>query len=945
MSDDKAKKTSNSYKDTLFLPRTDFPMRAELAKREPGFLKFWDEQKVYQHLKDERSSRPRFILHDGPPYANAGIHIGTAMNKILKDLLIRYKWQRGYYAPYVPGYDTHGMPIEHKVIVQEGMTGEVIDPVALRSKCEAHARKFIKVQTEEFKRLGVMGDWENPYITLTSDFEAAQMGLFAEMVERGLVYRGRKAVLWCMDCQTALAAAEIEYEDDVSNSLYVRYHFQDGPKYFKQLEGLDVDIMIWTTTPWTLPASLMITLGPDYDYAFYRTEQGRACMIAVALKEEVEAKTGVKFGEELLRVKGRELERMNATHPFLDKNILVVLDDYVTLDSGTGCIHTATGHGIEDFETGVKYGMEIYNPVDNKGYFYPDTPHVGGMSLADGEKKVISMLTDNGRLVAIVKLKHSYPHCWRCKNPVIFRATDQWFVDVSKFRERALEVIDKEVRWIPAWGHDRIYNMVQDRSDWCISRQRYWGVPIPAFYCKDCGQVILTPDRIRAVAAKIKEHGSNIWWSDQPQQLLGDLAKCPHCGSSNIEKERDIMDVWFDSGCTHRGVLENSERWPELSSPCEIYLEGSDQHRGWFQSSMLTSVATMDRPPYKTVLTHGFIVDGKGRKMSKSLGNAIFPQEIVEKYGADILRMWVASTDYRNDISISMQIIQNLSESYRRIRNTARFLLANLSGFDPQRDVVPHAELGQVDQYILLKLADLVRRCTDGFDDYEFHVPMNRIHKFCDNELSSFYIDISKDELYADASDSHGRRCARSVMWEVLHTLVRMTAPVLAFTSEEIWQEMRKMDASLPASVHMTEWPAPDKSGLDESIAARWDRVMDARGAISRALESARSQGMIGHSLDASVWMMLSDDYKELAGCVTDADWEMISIVSKFVVTDKERPSDVVYRDETTGLVLGVSKDQDPKCPRCWKHRSEIGAGQEVCDRCADVLKNSGHAH
>ena len=936
-----AENSQKDYKDTLFLPQTDFPMRANLAAREPGFLEFWERIGVYSRLTSERKDRPPFVLHDGPPYANAGIHIGTALNKILKDIIVRYKWQRGYFAPYVPGFDTHGMPIEHKVLKDAGISSESINPVDLRKKCEAHARKYIDVQTAEFMRLGVTGEWGNPYITLRPEYEAAQMEILADMVERDLVYRGRKAIFWCIDCETALAAAEIEYEDETSPSIYVSYPFPDASEQFPQLAGRDVSAIIWTTTPWTLPASLAIAVHPDYDYSFYESG-GKAYLIAEALKGEVERVTGIDLGAELLRLKGKALECMKAVHPFYpQKKIVFVLADYVTLDTGTGCVHTAPGHGVEDFETGVKYGLEIYNPVDAKGFFYPDTELVGGQSLEDASKTVFKTLTESGRLIGKMKLTHSYPHCWRCKKPVIFRATDQWFVAVSKFRDRALECIDGEVEWLPSWGRDRISNMVRDRSDWCISRQRIWGVPIPAFYCRGCGSVILTPDRVRLVAGKVKEKGSNYWWEARPEELLGDLAVCDSCGSHDIEKEKDIMDVWFDSGCSHKAVLENSEVWPDLRFPAEMYLEGSDQHRGWFQSSMLTSVATRGTAPYKSVLTHGFIVDGDGKKMSKSMGNAILPQEIVDKHGADILRLWVASTDYRGDVSITQKIISNLSESYRRIRNTARFLLANLSGFDPKRDAVPHSELTGVDQFVLLKLAKLVERGTEEFDAYEFHLPMFRVHQFCDNDLSSFYIDISKDKLYADRADSHARRCARSVMWEVLSVITRFIAPVLCFTAEEIWQKMRGMDPSLEESVHLSPWPVPSLDGLDGDVLPFWERVLEARGVITRALETARTQGLIGHSLDASVLAYFGDSFRDLAGAVSDADWETIAIVSSFKTTDTLPEAPVLYADEVTGIKAAVDRGADAKCPRCWKRRAEVGqGGSEVCPRCADALEH-----
>lgn len=932
-----SEKSSKDYKDTLFLPQTDFPMRANLAAREPGFLDFWEKTGVYSKLVETRKDHPPFVLHDGPPYANANIHMGTALNKVLKDIIIRYKWQRGFFSPYVPGYDTHGMPIEHKVLKDEGITVDSINPVELRRKCAQHAEKFIKIQTDEFTRLGVMGDWERPYITMTSDYEAYQMEVFAEMVDKDLVYRGRKSIFWCIDCETALAAAEIEYGDETSPSIYVSYPFPEAAEKFSLLGGRDVEVLIWTTTPWTLPASLAIAVHPEYDYSFYELGD-KVLMIATGMKAEVENVIGTGFGPEVMRVKGKALECMKAIHPFYDRRVVVVLADYVTLDSGTGCVHTAPGHGVEDFETGVRYGLDIYNPVDPKGYFYPDTELVGGKSLEESERIILNELTEKGKLLGKVKLTHSYPHCWRCKKPVIFRATDQWFVSVSKFKDAALRCIEHEVEWIPAWGKDRITNMVRDRSDWCISRQRIWGVPIPAFYCKGCGNVILTGDRIKAVAKAVKEKGSNYWWEATPDELLGSLAMCPECGSLNIEKEKDIMDVWFDSGCSHRSVLENAEKWPDLHYPCEMYLEGSDQHRGWFQSSLLTSVATRNIAPYRTVLTHGFIIDDKGHKMSKSLGNAIYPQEIVEKYGADILRLWVASTDYRGDVTISQTIISNLAESYRRIRNTSRFLLANLRGFNPAKDIVPRSELPEVDRYILLKLAHLVERSTESFDEFEFHLPMAKIHQFCDNELSSFYIDISKEKLYADRADSPGRRAARSVMWEVLTTLTRLIAPVLAFTAEEIWQEIRKMDPSIEESVHLTLWPKASFEGLDSAISDRWNMIMEARGAVSRALESARTKGFIGHSLDSAVWAVLGEKYGGLAACMSDRDWETISIVSSFSTVSEPAEADVIYNDELTGIVVGVSKSTDGKCPRCWKHRPEVGSESEICSRCADAL-------
>lgn len=924
---------ANDYKDTLFLPQTDFPMRANLAQREPGFLQFWYDMDLYGELKKKNKEKPSFILHDGPPYTSASIHIGTATNKILKDFIVKYKWQRGYFTPYVPGYDTHGLPTELKVLKEEGIDRDNITPIELRERCAAYAHKYADVQTGQFKRLGVIADWEHPYMTLIPAYEATQLEGFAEMVDKGLVYKGRKAIYWCTDCQTALAAAEIEYADETSPSIFVAYKYQDAEKIFPQLAGKDVNVIIWTTTPWTLPASLAITLHARYEYGFYEVG-GKAYLMATGRKDAVAHSTGLDFGEPLFTCKGAELEKSKATHPFFDKEILVVLADYVTLDDGTGCVHTAPGHGVEDFETGVKYGLEVYNPVDETGHYYGDTPIFAGMSLADGEKKVFELLTESNRLMGVEKITHSYPHCWRCKKPVIFRATEQWFINVAEFKGKALKCID-EVRWIPEWGKDRITNMVKDRSDWCISRQRTWGVPIPAFYCEDCGEIILTGDRVRRVADKIRANGSNCWWMMDAEELIGDLAVCPKCGGRHLRKETDIMDVWFDSGTSHSAVLDN---WEDLSWPADMYLEGSDQHRGWFQTSLLNSVATRGTAPYKIVLTHGFIMAGDGKKMSKSQGNAMTPEKIIDKNGADILRLWVASSDYRGDVRISQEIFDSLIEAYRRIRNTARFLLANLKGFDPEKDALPHSELSQIDQYILIKLEKLRQRVTGGFDDFEFHQPMTLIHQFCDNELSSFYIDVSKDKLYADAEHAASRRSIRTVMWEALKTITQMMSPVLSFTAEEIWQQMLAMNPELPKSVFLTDWPDKNLAeGVDLSVEELFDSVLNARQGVMRGLEAARGKGVIGHPLDAHVQIKLSDYYKGLKGKVSNESWESVLIVSSCEVVDEVKDAAIIFEDETTGLVIGVDKSKDEKCPRCWKKRPEV-AEKGLCDRCRDVL-------
>lgn len=911
-------------------------MRANLAKREHEFLSFWDSSNVYGKLMEQRKDADAFILHDGPPYANGNIHIGTAFNKILKDLIPKFKWMRGFRSPYVPGWDTHGLPIELRVLKEMGVSKESIDPVELREHCREYATRFINVQREEFKRLGVLGDWDNPYITFKPDYEAAQIGVFADMIEKGLVYKGRKPVFWCVDCQTALAAAEIEYEDETSPSIYVAYPMESlGNKNINNVcKDRKCYVLVWTTTPWTLPASLAVAVHPDLEYVFVPSGD-RIFIIAKDLVNQVASVTGFEFGAPVHSMKGKELESAIAIHPFYeDRKIPFALADYVGIDQGSGCVHTAPGHGVEDFETGIKYGLEILNPVDDRGFFIPGTPLVEGLSLDEGSKKILDILTTNGRLIGSGKIRHSYPHCWRCKKPVIFRATEQWFVSVNTFRQMALEQIDK-VSWVPAWGKERITNMVRDRSDWCISRQRIWGVPIPAFYCEDCGDLVADPARIKKVQEIFKKEGSNCWWNLSPEEILQDLAFCPHCEGRKLRKETDIMDVWFDSGSSHVAVLETR---PELRWPADLYLEGSDQHRGWFQTSLLTSVATREKAPFKTVLTHGFIVDGDGRKMSKSLGNVIAPQEIIEKYGADILRLWVASTDYRNDVRISEQIISNLVESYRRIRNTARFILGNLNGFDPRSGMTEFEEMLEIDKWILAKNQYLITRATKGYEDFEFHLPTYMIHHFCVNDLSAIYLDVCKDRLYAEKKDGHERRSCQSAMWLILGSLTRMLAPVLSFTSEEIWQEMRKIDSSLPESVFLSSWPDMDGSIPVESLCKKWEQVLSVRGGISRALESARAAGIIGHSLDAEVDLLSSEENMDSVTLLQEDEWAALAIVSSFNVLDSFVQDGFSWKDEETGIEFKIRKAPGEKCPRCWKRSVDV-LGDSVCPRCQSVLE------
>ncbi|MBR4196322.1 MAG: isoleucine--tRNA ligase [Synergistaceae bacterium] len=927
---------AKDYKDTLNLPVTDFPMRANLAKREPSFLQFWDSHDIYHKALHAHEHSPnKFQLHDGPPYANGDIHIGTAFNKILKDFIVKAKTMTGHYTPYVPGWDTHGLPIELRSLKDGGLSklGTGVDPVELRAKCKQTALHYLDVQREEFKRLGVLGEWEHPYITLDPEYEHLELHAFADMVEKGLIYRGLKPVFWCTDCQTALAAGEIEYWDEDSPSVYVAYPLPGAGEKFPELSGRDVYIVIWTTTPWTLPSSAGVAVHPKYDYGFYESG-GKVYAFACELKKSIEANTGMTFGEAILTVKGAELERMKPLHPFYEHEILVVLADYVELETGTGCVHTSPGHGVEDYETGVKYGLKVYSSVDHAGRFEKELPIVGGMTLDEGGKKAIDLIRDKGRLLGFGKISHSYPHCWRCKRPVIFRATDQWFINVTQFRDEALKVIDEGVKWIPDWGRDRIYNMVSSRSDWCISRQRVWGIPVPAIRCRDCGSFTLTPDRIRMLAEKVKTSpdGTSIWWREDLESLFGEKACCDKCGSHNVEKDSNILDVWFDSGVSHISVL--NEKFG-LSWPCDMYLEGSDQHRGWFQSSLLTSVAIKGRAPYSEVLTHGFTLDGKGRKMSKSLGNTVAPGDVCNQFGADILRLWVASTDYRNDVKISNDILKTLSETYRRIRNTARFLLGNLHDFTPGKSL-PYESLLSMDKWILDRLHRIIARVRNALDEYEFHVPVSLIHSFCVNELSAFYLDISKDRLYVEAKDSLTRRSAQTAMYEILSCLTRMIAPILSFTAEEIWQEMRKTDASLPESVFLADFPEQDSSRLNDSLNSLWAEAVTLKGAVSRMLETMRAAKTIGTSLEASVQVKRAEGLAKLEGAFTAEELADIVIVSKFEWAD-ELTLPNVFDDADTGFKIAGGFAPGEKCPRCWKYEEHPNANG-LCHRCAHVM-------
>ncbi len=928
------------YKDTLNLPKTKFPMKANLPKKEPEILKFWEERKINDKAREKRKGADKFVLHDGPPYANGPIHIGTAFNKILKDFINRYKFMRGYDVPYVPGWDTHGLPIEYQVLKTNKIKKEDIEPVKLREMCREYALKFVEKQKEEFIRLGVRGHWERPYITLDPKYEAKQIEAFGKIALKGYVYRGKKPVFWCSTCETALAAAEVEYWDETSPSIYVKFRdIGELANFFKGATDKPISVLIWTTTPWTLPANLAIALHPNYDYALLEDEK-EAFIIALKTKERIEEIIGREL-KLLKTVKGSELENIKVHHPFLDRTVPLLLADFVTLEEGTGCVHSAPGHGPEDYEMGVKYGLEPFSPLDDKGRFTSEIPILEGLRYDEANKKIIEIMKENGTLLHLDEITHSYPHCWRCKKPVIFRATPQWFINVSAFREEALRAID-EVEWIPDWGKNRIYNMVRDRSDWCLSRQRVWGVPIPAFYCKACGKEIITEETIDKTKKFFEKEGSSSWFLKSAEEILGKDFKCPHCGSSKgFEKETDIMDVWFDSGTSHFAVLEED---PDLKWPADMYLEGTDQHRGWFQTSLLTSVAITGRAPYESVLTHGFIVDGEGRKMSKSLGNVIYPQEVIERHGADLLRLWAASSDYRVDVRISEGILNQLVEAYRRIRNTARFILGNLYDFSPSKDSLPYEDLLEIDKWALLRLQRLIKRVTWGYDHYEFHLPYHYIHDFCVLDMSSFYLDILKDRLYVLPPDSKERRSAQTVLFKIVFTLSKLIAPLLSFTAEEIWQHLPEPETR-EESVHLSDWPEVEEQYVDEKLENRWERLIKVRRAVNKALEMARQSDFIGSSLEAKVRIFIPDE--EIRKHFSERELADIFIISQVEIC-KNHLEEFDFKDEEeTGTEVKILKAEGKKCERCWQYHPDTGkdkAFPNTCPRCASILRKLGYS-
>lgn len=925
---------SQDYNSTINLPRTEFSMRAGLPAREPEMLKSWEEQDVYSQLMQKNKDKPLYILHDGPPYANGDIHLGHAFNKILKDFIIRYRNMSGYKAPYVPGWDTHGLPIESQIIKKYGVGSLKASPAEFREKCREFALKYVENQKHQFKRLGVLGEWDKPYLTLEPAFEARQIEVFGAMAKKGLIYKGLKPVYWCAHDETALAEAEIEYQDDECESIYVKFRVENDSEKLAKFGNLsDIYFVIWTTTTWTLPGNLAIALNAGFEYSLVRVKSGEIYIIASELCGDVMKTAGIPDYEIIGKMQGNEFENMTARHPFIDRESLIILGDHVTLEAGTGCVHTAPGHGAEDFIACRDYGLPVIVPVDSKGYMNDYAGKYAGMYYAEANNAILRDLSESGALLASRKIAHTYPHCWRCKHPIVYRATEQWFASIDPIKDEA-ERECHNVEWIPAWGEERIISMVRERSDWCISRQRVWGVPIPIFYCSKCGEPLINDDTIKAVSDLFRKHGSSVWYELDASEILPEGTKCPKCENTGFTKETDIMDVWFDSGSSHFAVLETRDnlRWP-----ADMYLEGGDQFRGWFQSSLLTSVATCGKAPYKSVLTNGWVVDGEGRKMSKSLGNVIAPQDVIKEYGADILRLLVSSADYRVDIRISKEIFKQLSEIYLKVRNTSRFILGNLSGFDPNSQVKP-GEMPEIDRWALNRLNRLIEKVLRAYEDYEYHIIYHAIHNFCVIDMSNFYLDVIKDRLYCDDKDGISRKSAQTVIYKILDAMVRMLCPILAYTSDEIWKAMPHHDGVNTEHVILNDMPKPDPAYYDSELEQKWDRILALRDDANRALESARAARVIGKSLEASVVISAKGEdlsfIKSIGQQLTG-----ILIVSNLEITDTD--IDGISGENYPGVKIRVAQASGVKCPRCWVITENPGtnpAHPELCPRCTDVV-------
>ncbi|MDI6689649.1 MAG: isoleucine--tRNA ligase [Actinomycetota bacterium] len=929
---------SVNYKETLNLPRTAFPMKANLAQREPEILEFWERVDIYKLILEQTKGRPVFVLHDGPPYANGDIHLGHTLNKVLKDIVVKYKSMRGYFCPFVPGWDCHGQPIEHEVEKRLGVERSKISRMQLRKRCKNYALKYVNRQREQFKRLGVRGDFKNPYLTLDYSYEATNIEIFGRLYDRGLIYKGKKPIYWCYRCETALAEAEIEYEEEKSPSIYVKFPIKGNfaplgrhkkPKF----------VLIWTTTPWTLPANVAVAVHPDVYYSAVEVN-GEIYLLLDHLLEQVFKEVGIQNYKILKKFKGKELKGLVYVQPLQGWDCPMVLADFVAFDQGTGCVHIAPGHGQEDFEVGLQHHLPAPMPVDGKGFFTKEAGKFRGKHILEANQFIIDDLKRRNLLLYNTTIIHSYPHCWRCKKPVIFRATEQWFISVDKdrLRKEALEEITK-VKWIPEWSENRIASMVKERPDWCISRQRSWGVPIPVFYCKNCQKPLVSKETIAAVVDLFKREGADSWFKKSAEEILPSGMVCSSCSGPKFTKETNILDVWFESGISHAAVLKNRS---ELVWPADLYLEGSDQHRGWFQSSLLTSVGVEDRAPYRAVLTHGFLVDQLGRKMSKSLGNVIDPLEVIKESGADILRLWVASADYTTDIAVSREILERISEAYRRLRNTARYLLGNLHDFDPRKDALRYEDLEEIDKWALLRLHKLLLKVTKAYEEYKFHLVYHAIYNFCVTDMSAFYLDVLKDRLYTSKVDSPKRRSAQTVLFEILVNLAKILSPILAFTSEEIWQNIPE-EYRDKISVQLCPWPEVQEEYLDRYLEERWDRLLEVRDEVLKALEIARDEKLVGNSLEAAVTIHAPSDLYGFLDGYKDM-LPTIFIVSQVNLSPStEAPGKAFRSERLRDVSILISKAVGEKCERCWNFSESVGRDakhKKLCARCVEVVKS-----